>query len=421
MEKRKILRRDCNFLVFHDLDSAYEYKKSVEVKNCVDFVKCTSRKNCGIGVQLEQWYVCGRNGTYCEKLKFDKRKRQLKKQSKKIGYCLARIIIAKKASHVEVYVYEQHTHPLGIENAKFTRNRNELREKIRRRFQEGVSFQTVWEIPKMSEGPRDECISVKDVRAIQHSVDKIKYALHNDDILSTATWIQRLITAGAVVYYESTCNDFHLGIVTDLGRHWMREYQSVVCLDSTHKTNKYNYLYTWMVRNEFGQGFPASFYITSSEKASGLRPWIEQIKQIAPNVQCIITDNDDAEINVISEWFPNTRHYLCWWHILKNWRKHLHAKVPREFHATLWPKLKHLLKESFDFEKDYQEVISLSTPEFANYLMTYYYKCKEKWARQFRSYDCMNKKANTTVLVESWHNLLKSKFMQKSTTEEWIV
>ena len=79
---------------------------------------------------------------------------------------------------------------------------------------------------------------------------------------------------------------------------------------------------------------------------------------------------------------------------------------------SLWKSLTHLLKESTNFDEDYKKICDSSTPEFKTYLDTYYLPCKQKWAFQFREYTGMVKKANTTVLVESWHNLLKSNFLQ---------
>lgn len=66
-----------------------------------------------------------------------------------------------------------------------------------------------------------------------------------------------------------------------------------------------------------------------------------------------MTDNDNAEINVIEKAYPDAKHLLCWWHIIENWKKKLLAVVnkplidPNEF----WDKLFNLLMNPYSQDK----------------------------------------------------------------------
>ena len=78
-----------------------------------------------------------------------------------------------------------------------------------------------------------------------------------------------------------------------------------------------------------------------------------------------------------------------------------------------WEKLVAFLKSSNNFEEEYNKIIQISSPQFANYLETHWYKMKEKWAYSFRMNIPMFKFSNTNMLIESFHNLLKTNFFSK--------
>ena len=106
--------------------------------------------------------------------------------------------------------------------------------------------------------------------------------------------------------------------MTPFGRQMASEFTRLVCLDSTHKTTQYGYsLFTLMVQDNHGQGVPLSYFISNDEDAESLRLWLEKVKNIAPHFDTFMTDNDDAEIAAVASFFPESRHLLCWWHVLR--------------------------------------------------------------------------------------------------------
>ena len=120
------------------------------------------------------------------------------------------------------------------------------------------------------------------------------------------------------MYHNQRHDIFELAIFTTLGQLVVNKYSKLLCLDSTHRTNSYNYnLFTLVAQNEFGQGIPVAFLISSDGKTETVTRFLAAFKSICPSVGTFMTDNDDAEINAIQMVFPESNHLLCWWHVLK--------------------------------------------------------------------------------------------------------
>lgn len=145
-----------------------------------------------------------------------------------------------------------------------------------------------------------------------------------------------------------------------------------------------------------------------------MKTFLLKFKEMCPEVGVFITDNDSAEIEAITEIFPRSRHILCWWHVLKCWRKHL----PRPIDPDLWGNLVQLLKsKDLDFERRSNEIITKAPSEYAEYLNSYYRGNAKKWAGCFRQDIGMFRKTNSNMLIESFHNILKTKFFRKAKSE----
>ena len=281
-------------------------------------------------------------------------------------------------------------------------------------FEFGFSLKKVWDtVSDPRKNDRDSLVSLRDVRAILAKVEKKAYSLHEDDDRSTSMWIQRLREKGDIIDFASDGSNFRLGIMTEFGRAISNQFNQLVCLDSTHKTTQYGFsLFTLVAQNDHGEGVPLSYLITSNEKAAAIKPWLTEVKAISGEFGCIMTDNDDAEIDAVESVFPRSRHLLCWWHVLKNWNTNRRSKLPSDLAASIWTKLLHLLMSSEDFDRDFEEIIRMSTPEFTTYLRREWYPKRQKWAFTFRKDIPMFRKTNTNMLIESFHNLLKTQFMQ---------
>ena len=62
------------------------------------------------------------------------------------------------------------------------------------------------------------------------------------------------------------------------------------------------------------------------------------------------------------------------------------------------------------FDNDYQLISCIWSPEFSKYMDSYMLKKKDKWAYEYRMNIKMYKKTNSNMLIESFHNILKTKF-----------
>lgn len=124
--------------------------------------------------------------------------------------------------------------------------------------------------------------------------------------------------------------DFQLDMLLKLGD----GERGVIFLDSTHGTNSYNYqLTTIVVMDEFGNGLPTAFCLSSDSSAIEWETFFNVIKEaISKKTKCekkiqpraFMTDNDPSFYNawakVMGE-IPNR--LLCAWHIDQAWRRNL--------------------------------------------------------------------------------------------------
>ena len=112
----------------------------------------------------------------------------------------------------------------------------------------------------------------------------------------------------------------------------MKNASKIVCLDSTHCTNKYKFkLITLMVQDEFGKGYPVAFLIASNEDEQSLYYFFEAIKSRCSKdfkINALMTDDDKtgwaAFRKVFGEEVP---HLLCKWHVVRTWRRRLHNSL----------------------------------------------------------------------------------------------
>ncbi|KAF5473666.1 hypothetical protein F2P56_010265 [Juglans regia] len=94
----------------------------------------------------------------------------------------------------------------------------------------------------------------------------------------------------------------------------------IVTFDTTYLTNRYGMSFAPFVGvNHHGQSILLRAGLISSEDTETFtwlfQTWLQCMDGIAP--MAIITDQDRATKNTIATVFPETRHRLCLWHILK--------------------------------------------------------------------------------------------------------
>ena len=309
---------------------------------------------------------------------------------------------------------DNHSHEIGDSNIKFHRISEMVKEEIKRKFMDGLCFNAVreWADNFCAEG-RDSLITNRDIRAVQLFIEKMKYALHEKDSNSVQFWVDELKKTGELLYCVQEGNGrFELAICPQFGQECLKRWRKLICLDSTHKTTSYNFnLFTLLTQNEHGQGFPVAFLISSDGKTATLERYLQAFKFICPSVLCFMTDNDDAEISAIRNVFPESFNLLCWWHVIKAQKiKLLQGSSKTTDPEAFENRLMHLLKSSEDFESDFAAVCKEATPEFKDYLDVHWFGKRKMWAFSFRKDIPMYRRTNTNMMIESFHNILKTQF-----------
>ncbi|XP_057312271.1 uncharacterized protein LOC130653773 [Hydractinia symbiolongicarpus] len=193
----------------------------------------------------------------------------------------------------------------------------------------------------------------------------------------------------------------------------------VHCIDGTHSTNKYEFpLTTVIVPDEFNKGYPVGWLISNRNDELTLRPFLEEIKSRCPGdftVNCLMTDDDNSGWNAFSAVFGETKHHLCKWHITRAWRRNLKL-VPESQQDEV---MQHLLvilneKDASQFEilqRGFLKKCFVIAPAFAKYFQDRYVRRAEKWAMCYRQFEHCN--TDTNMFVESFHNKLKTFFMER--------
>ena len=82
--------------------------------------------------------------------------------------------------------------------------------------------------------------------------------------------------------------------------------------------------------------------LSSNGKAETITWFLNWVKEASPAVRpaVIMTDRDQAQINVIENVYPDSRTLLCLWHVLCALRS---CFVTEQFQA-LWAKIKYWVK-----------------------------------------------------------------------------
>ena len=217
-------------------------------------------------------------------------------------------------------------------------------------------------------------------------------------------------------------SDFMLCLQTSTQRRFMIDFGNshIVCLDSTHGTNQYDFtLVTVMVVDDFGEGNPVAFMISNREDEIALREFFTAIKSRLPqdvqfSASHIMIDDAGQYFNAWQAVFGSAEKKLCTWHLDRSWRRGVKQHVSNAvLQLEVYHMLRTLLQElnSDDFEKDlsvFMQHIQSVAPTFATYFRPYCNR-KSEWAFCYR----IGIQANTNMYVESFHNVLKSAYMER--------
>lgn len=120
--------------------------------------------------------------------------------------------------------------------------------------------------------------------------------------------------------------DFMIIIITKGQEEVLTKFSpKLICIDSTHSTNAYDFqLTTIIIHDEFEEGFPVCYCISSKVNEVSMIVLFEEIKKNIGIISTIIFMSDDARVyyNTWKKIMSEVKYkLLCKWHIDRAWKK----------------------------------------------------------------------------------------------------
>ena len=204
----------------------------------------------------------------------------------------------------------------------------------------------------------------KDIQNIKRVCNVDGVQKHSNDYTSVAAWVEELKSMEfcPVIAFKPQGvsseregvkdNDFLLALQTQFQLEMMKAFGgNVICVDATHSTNYYEYLLvTVMVVDDFGEGIPVAWAITTREDTCMLAYFFLELRKRTGPLSTQVFMSDDAT-QYWSAWTAayssiNTTKLLCAWHVDRAWRKALKERIPlNENRIDVYHHLRTLLTE----------------------------------------------------------------------------
>lgn len=146
--------------------------------------------------------------------------------------------------------------------------------------------------------------------------------------------------------------------------------------------------------------------LTSNGTTAIISFFLGWVKAISPAVRpsIIMTDRDQAQIAAIQAVYPNSRTFLCLWHVLRAMRGHIHVPSFRQ----VWVKILAWVKTDnpSEFLRLWKEISTDPTvpPSFLQYLEKEWNKDAHLWSRVVQKNRSIFEEGETNMLIESYVN-----------------
>lgn len=168
--------------------------------------------------------------------------------------------------------------------------------------------------------------------------------LSPDCLASLHTYAEHIKRDGGIAVVENLATkisekqaDFYFGFCTKWQISVLKQYSSVLCLDSTHNTcyalndsSRKAFLYTIVLKHDgAGCGVPVAFMVTSSETQEPLASWLIWLRQSVTLIRTPIfmIDCSKTEMAAINSAFEAPEIRLCYWHMLRAIRLKSNSKL----------------------------------------------------------------------------------------------
>src|SRR5216683_407971 len=151
-------------------------------------------------------------------------------------------------------------------------------------------------------------------------------------------------------------------------------------------------------------GIPVAWMLASNGTTAMIAFFLRWVRDASPSVQpaVIMTNRDQAQINVLGAIYPWSTVNLCIWHILHVMRSHFNTNQ----YPVLWEKVKAWVKttDQIEFTKLWVEISSDSSAlqSFIAYLKAQWLPVTLKWSRVLRKGQSIYEEGDTNMLIEAY-------------------
>ena len=446
MTKHLICDHNVNIIIEnHDFNNEEDFnvfKSNEEKSSHVRFIKKTSTNKGG-----SITYICSRDGYHKVS---ESRKKSFKKGSAKLNrICHARMHVSRKNNIIKVRYIKSHSHELGLEQIKFLSVPKDVKEDIKVKLALKIPASDILKSFRQVVYDRDQrrditqtiinntdllIVNRKTILNLRKSMTDVTQTEHSDDAESVRMKVCSLQQeqTNPILLYKAQFDkgdilgdsDFILAIMTKEQAEVYTQFGStILCLDSTHSTNQYKFkLIVLLVVDEDRKGYPVAFCISNTENEEVMTLFLNAVKQRCPStdINVLMTDDDNTGWKAATSVFGNKiSHYLCKWHVDKNWQKKLRELINSEENKdTIYMFLNSMMEASneeefYKFFFKFTETFSVTEKRFMDYFVTNYGSPDRyrKWALAFRQTEHAG--VNTNNFVESFNNKLKTVYFER--------
>jgi hypothetical protein len=374
------------------------------------------------------------------------------------------LLLAKFSRCIIIIAFSStHNHPCSEENLKFQPFPTSTREDIKMKLAMGIEAKKIFADYKDDKWTRDNrsfdtnlnkndfvtrrlvtypkiifyCYILYYFRYINQRRSEMKAAQHlsSDDATSTALLVEKLAqeTYNPVVVFKPFKGDMRFGDDKDLRNH--EDYEDlffdglqtkeqavmmeqhapkIICGDATHGMTAYGFqLFSLVVKDDTGKGFPVAYLITSNVTKLILTCFFSSIQRRIPRLKITLTMSDDdiATKQAFRAAFgEDIMTLLCQWHVPLAWTRNVWRIDVSDKKEELLYLLRRAMKTRDKTE--YHSIVTLirndysDCKRFVDYLDLNYFNRPDEWSSCFRT--MYHDSVDTNMLLESFHNLLKT-------------
>jgi hypothetical protein len=191
-------------------------------------------------------------------------------------------------------------------------------------------------------------------------------------------------------------------------------------IDATHNTTQYENvsLFTVMVRDRWGHGesikstllrlgieaklgMPAAWMISSNAQEETMTYFLRTIQANNPGIvpRQWMSDKDRGQLNSVQRVYPDSRLFLCWWHVLHAWQQHFVT----QHHQDLWKLLKEWIRitNQDEFDRHWVKICEIAPPSVVQYLQKEWLNETAMWSAVARKDRTIFELGDTNMLVEA--------------------